>query len=141
MGAWTLASFEVRRSDGETIYPFGPDAKGLLIYDAQGNFSVQVGEAGRPEFTSGDMRDGTDAQVRAACEGYIAYYGTYRVNAEQGYLVHEVRLSLFPNWSGQVQKRYYDLSADRLTLTTPPTPFGEAEVVGVLTWKRVDGPR
>ena len=141
IGAWTLVSFEVRGSDGPTSHPFDQDSQGLLIYDAEGNFSVQVGRAGRPKFSSGNMGDGTDSEVRSAYEGYIAYFGTYRVNDAEGYLTHDVELSLFPNWSGHAQKRYFELSAEGLTLTTPPTTFVLPKGVGGVTWKRLNRPK
>ena len=52
----------------------------MLIYDGNGNFSVQLARSERAEFASGDMWDGTDDEIRAACTGYIVYEGVYEVN-------------------------------------------------------------
>ena len=135
-GTWRLLSFELRASEGASSQPFGSDPRGVLVYDSAGNFSVQLANSGRPEFASGDMQDGTADEIRAAYTGYIAYIGAYDVNETEGYLIHNVDVSLFPNWQGVLQQRFFALSADTLTLTTPPTPFGGRDVTGVLVWER-----
>ncbi len=137
IGTWKLVSFKFQRSDGETTYPFGQDVAGFITYDAAGNLAVQVSRLDRPPFASGDMQDGTDDEIRAAYLGYIAYLGAYEVNEEGRYVSHHVRNSLFPNWKGVSQRRYFDLSGDRLTLTTPPIPFGGESQTGILKWVRV----
>lgn len=136
VGTWRLLSFEARVSDGATSQPFGSDPRGALVYDSAGNFSVQLASSGRPHFASGDMQVGTADEIRAAYMGYVAYFGAYDVNEAEGYLTHKVDVSLFPNWQGVPQRRYFVLSEDTLTLTTPPTPFGGREVTGVLVWER-----
>jgi hypothetical protein len=135
VGTWRLLSFEMS-SDGGSSQPFGSDPSGVLVYDAKGNFSVQLARSGRPEFASGDMRDGTDDEILAAYTGYIAYFGAYEVNEAEGYLTHKVDVSLFPNWQGVPQRRFFALSEDTLTLTTLPTPFGGREVTALLVWER-----
>jgi len=53
-------------------------------------------------------------------------------------VVHQVEGSLFPNWEGQGQKRYVELSGHRLKLTTPPTLWGGGEeIVGMIEWERI----
>ncbi len=136
LGTWRLLSFELRSPDGAASLPFGSDPNGILIYDSLGNFSVQLARAERPEFASDDMQVGTDDEIRAAYTGYAAYFGTYDVNESEGFLTHNVDVSLYPNWQGLPQRRFFDLSGDTLTLTTPPMPFGGRVVTGVLVWER-----
>ena len=135
-GAWNLVSFEVRRSDGEIMYPFGRDADGILIYEADGYFSVQLMQRDRPKFASGDIQNGTVDEISSAYKGYISYYGTYVVDEAEGVMTHQVRGSLFPNWVGEDQRRYFKLSGSQLTLSTPPTPFGGQELTALLIWER-----
>ena len=131
-GAWNLVSFEVRRSDGVIMYPFGRDADGTLIYEAGGYFSVQLLERERPKFASGDMQNGTVDEISSAYKGYIGYYGTYAVDEAEGIVTHLVRGSLFPNWVGEDQRRYFKLSGSQLTLRSPPTPFGGQKLTALL---------
>ena len=136
VGSWRLASFEVITSAGETSYPFGQDASGLLVYGPEGRMSVQIARPGRPEFADENLGEGTAEEVGAAYAGYIAYFGTYQVAPDEGKVTHYVQGSLFPNWVGHAQERFYQLAGDTLLITTPPTPFRGDTVNAVLTWER-----
>ncbi len=80
VGAWELASFEIRRENGEVIYPFGENAKGSIIYTNTSRFSAQVMRADRPPFASEDQMAGTPEEVDANFKGVISYYGTYTID-------------------------------------------------------------
>jgi hypothetical protein len=137
-GAWKLVSFEIRKDNGEVIYPFGIDARGSIIYTEPDRFSVQLMRTDRPRFASGDQMKGTIEEIEANYEGCISYYGSFVCDHEGGFVVHHVEGSLFPNWEGQGLKRYYELSGNRLKLTTPPTLWGGGgEIVGILEWERI----
>ena len=138
VGAWKLISFEIRKSDGEVTYPFGENAQGSIIYTESGRFSAQVMRPGRPQFASGDQMKGSPEEITVNYEGCISYYGPYELNEDGGFVIHHVDGSLFPNWEGQDQKRYFKLSGNRLTLRTPPTLWGGGqEIVAVLLWERI----
>lgn len=124
VGIWNLVSFEAQPSDGEKMYPFGRDADGTLIYEMNGYFSAQVMRKDRPNFKSWDMLNGTVDEISSASKGYIAYYGTYVVDEAEGIMTHHVRGSLFPNFIGDDQTRYFKFSDNQLTLSTPPIAFG-----------------
>lgn len=139
IGAWKLISFEIQKADGEVIYPFGENAQGSIIYTETGRFSVQVMRPGRPQFASGDQMKGTTKEIEASYEGFVSYYGLYEFDSEHGFVVHHVEGCLFPNWEGHPQKRFFELSGNRLKLITPPTLWGAAgEVVAVLIWERIE---
>jgi hypothetical protein len=81
---------------------------------------------------------GIAEEIEANYKGFISYYGPYGFDSEKGFVVHHVEGSLFPNWEGQLQKRFFELSGNRLKLSTPPTLWGGGEVVGVLLWERIE---
>jgi hypothetical protein len=135
-GVWRLVSSEFRTTTGKVIYPLGEDAMGLAIFTSSGYMSAQLMRPGRPAFASGDQAGGTDQEIRAALQGYAAYYGQCEIDEEKRTLVTRVEGSLFPNWVGSRQLRYYELSGSQLILKTPPIAFGEEEFTGVLTWER-----
>jgi len=137
IGTWRLVTSEFRTSDGRVTYPLGENAVGLLIYDGGGRMAAQLMRLDRPEFASGDMRGGTPDEFKAAADGYVAYFGTYEVDDQKGTVIHHVDASLFPNWIGQDQVRYFEFSTDRLTLKTLPFLSGGGEITGVLVWKRL----
>ena len=66
----------------------------------------------------------------------MAYYGPCEVNVENRTLTTHVEGSMYPNWEGADQVRFYELSGDQLILRTPPIAFGDEEFTGVLTWER-----
>jgi hypothetical protein len=140
IGAWRLISFEVQTDDGRVIRPFGTDAQGSIIYTDSGRVSAQVMRSDRPPIAAGDQMKGTSEEMAANYKGCISYFGSYDVDAEGGFVVHRVESSLFPNWEGEAQKRFFALEGDRLTLSTPPTQWGGGgRVVGVLVWERIWG--
>lgn len=91
----------------------------------------------RPAFAINDQMKGTPEEIKAAFEGFIAYFGTYEINEEKGTVIHHVRGSSFPNWVGSDQIRFYEFSGDRLTLRTPPMQAGGITVTSLLIWERI----
>jgi hypothetical protein len=137
VGAWRLVSYSAVTSSGETTYPMGRNARGRIIYEAGGRMAVQIADPDRTAFAAGDPRAATDAEVRAAFDSYLSYFGAYTVHADQGFVVHHLEISLLPNWTGGDQVRYFHLQGDRLTLRTPPMFVGGVELVSTLVWERL----
>ncbi len=138
VGAWRLISFEVEKDGGTVTHPFGADALGSIIYTDSRRFSVQVMRSGRPQFASGDQTQGTPQEIAASYEACIAYFGAYELDTGGGFVVHHVEGSLFPNWEGVAQKRFFALSGNRLKLSTSPMRWGGGQVTAVLHWGRVE---
>ena len=135
-GVWRLVSSQFRTSGGEVIYPLGEDALGQAIFTETGFMSGQLMRQGRPQFASGNQASGTAQEMEAALQGYVAYYGTCEVDVEKQTLTTHVDGSMYPNWVGGFQTRFYQLDDKHLTLTTPPITIGEEEITGVLVWER-----
>lgn len=138
VGRWRLLASEFRRTDGSVLHPFGTDAIGLLQYTPDGMISVQIMRAERPTFRRNDQFAGEPEEIRAAFEGYIAYFGRYDVDAERASVLHRIEGSWFPNWVGQTHQRYAHFQGNRLTLTTPPFMGGREVLVGALVWERME---
>ena len=137
IGTWRLVSSEFRRSDDTIVYPYGDDAIGLLIYAATGHMAVQLLRAHRPLFAAGDPYRGTPEEIKAAFEGYIAYFGSYEVNEAEGVVTHHVDGASFPNWMGGEQQRFFAFAGNQLILSSPPILAGTSTMTGVLIWERV----
>jgi hypothetical protein len=136
-GAWKLISSEMRSSSGEVQYPLGEDCAGRLIVDSAGNFTAQLMRPDRPEFASGDVVRGTDEEIRTAYQGFVAFWAKIEVDEEKKEMTYVVEGSLFPNWIGHRNLRYYEFEGNRLTLKTPAFLMAEQEVTGVLVWERI----
>jgi hypothetical protein len=119
VGTWRLVAFESHRPDRPVRYPFGPEAVGILVYTADGIMSGQLMRPGRQPFAAPTMPGGTDADLRVAALGYVAYAGPYDVDEARAVVRHHVIMSLFPNLVGTVQERTVVLDGDRLTLVAP----------------------
>ncbi len=135
-GTWNLVSLK-SRNDDEVFYPLGQDCKGVLFLDAAGTLAVQLMDPGRPNFESGDIRNGTDDEIKAAYQGFLTSWGRYSVDETSAKLRYRVEGSLFPNWIGTDQERSIELDGDRLTFTTPKTLMHGKPTVSVLIWERV----
>ncbi|MCK8644126.1 lipocalin-like domain-containing protein [Mycobacterium colombiense] len=142
VGAWTLESYESSDVDGSNVrYPLGTDARGIIMYTADGYMSAQLMRADRPPIARADLQLATGDELAAAARGYLAYAGPYSV-LDDGVIAHHVDVSLLPNWIGGTQYRAAQVGDDRLQL-------GPAEPVlikgklrnGRLIWQRAKSPR
>jgi hypothetical protein len=136
VGYWKLISFHSQDSSGRIAYPFGKDAQGMLIYEADGRMAVQLMNPNRPGFTSDDPLVTSEAEVRAAFGGYTAYYGTYSVNPDEQTIMHHIEASLLPNWVGTDQRRHFEFDGKYLTLKGPLLLGGVQGFVS-LVWERL----
>jgi len=131
IGTWRLVSYETIEPGGRRAKPFG-DAVGRLSYDECGNMSGQVM---RPRRGRVELGEGNAQQVRAAYTGYIAYFGTYEVAADNRSVVHHVQGALNPAWVGGDQVRGMRFDGERLVLHADVTK-GDIVVRHVLTWEK-----
>jgi len=132
--AWDLVSFELRKENGEVIYPFGKDVAGRIIYTASGDFSAQVMRENRPMFKSNDQMKGSVEEVMDNFKGVISYFGRYTF--DDNIITHHVEASLFPNWKGLSMKRFARLNNGLLELSTEPTTWQGENSIGILIWRK-----
>ena len=136
LGTWRLLSCELRSSNGEVSYPMGEDAIGYIAYHKDGHMSVAFMSADREAFTADDILGGTPSEKARAAETYVSYAGTYAVSGNQ--VKHHIKVSLFPNWTGQTQIRNFRFEEDRLFLSTPPMLVQGKMQEAYLIWQKVD---
>jgi hypothetical protein len=92
-------------------------------------------QARRTNFASPDDLQAPAEEKLAAFDTYSSYSGRYEVRGQK--VIHHVEISLFPNWTGKEQERYFEFSGDRLTLNAPPMQIGGAEQKLVAIWQRL----
>jgi hypothetical protein len=140
VGVWTLVSCDATRKNGTRIPIYGKRPVGRLFYDAAGNMSVHIMKPGRRRCESDTKFGASDEEMKAAFEGYEAYFSKYDVDSERGTISHKVVGSLFPNWTGSTQTRYYAFDGDnRLVLSTAPIGAAPSEHTTVqLVWERME---
>jgi len=117
VGTWRVVRFIDTDPKGKVTYPFGEEPRGYIAYDATGHLSVQIMRMpAQSPFAAGDDDKGTDAEVRAAYDGYAAYFGTYRVDEVNSIVTHVVEGSLKPSYIGTDQPRPFKLDGDVLII-------------------------
>jgi hypothetical protein len=135
VGAWELVSMENHGRDGQVSFPWGRGVSGRLIYTADGWMSAFVAKLDRPSFSAGDLFGGSTEELVNAARSWISYCGRYTY--QDGVVTHHVELSFFPNWVGDDQRRYVEMSDQTLTLTTPPIMQNGENRVAKLVWRRL----
>lgn len=138
VGSWAMAA-NVLDQDGKKSEPFGPGAKGTVIFTSGKRVAVIITRADLPKFASNNRTTGTPEENKAAVAGSIAYFGSYDVNEPEKLLVMHLEGSTFPNWVGTDQKRTLELSGDELKFTNKNPSMGPGVVT--VTWKRIQEPR
>jgi hypothetical protein len=136
VGSWRLVSNEEHRADGSVTAVWGRSPGGSLMYQANGRMAVQLMDPRRRNFASEDRVAGTPEEVKQAFAGYLAYFGSFRVDEAAGVVIHHVEGATFPNLIGTEQRRLFVLSGNRLTLTTPPLFRAGRTSTYVLVWER-----
>jgi hypothetical protein len=132
VGTWTLIKCITKKNDRKITYPFGENPVGQLLYDAKGNMMVQVMSPGIKNFASETRLEGTPEEMTTAYEGFLAYYGTYKVMPDSNLIIHQIKACSFPNWINKEQKRYYKFKDNKLILKTPLIGTLQSE----LTWQK-----
>ena len=109
VGTWRLA---------EIGGPNEAGAQGIVIFDASGNFALQMSGA-------------TDGTAK-----FIAYSGTYSVNEADHSLVFHIELSSVEKWNRSDQKeKIVSLTTDELKWDGP----AQLGAAGTLTWRHTSG--
>jgi hypothetical protein len=117
IGTWRLLRFVDTDASGKVTHPYGEKPIGYFVYDPTGHLSIQIMRTpATPPFASGNDDQGTDQEVRAAYDGYIAYFGTYRVDEAKSVVTHVVEGSLGPSFTGTDQRRPFKLEGDTLII-------------------------
>ncbi len=101
VGTWRLVSFE-DVENGQAVHLFGDKPVGLFVYTADGHVAIQIANPANPTCVAATKKNRPGAaaerelpvcsaeQARALLEGYVAYWGTYTVDAAAGVVVHHL---------------------------------------------------
>jgi len=123
IGYWTLVSVK-NELDGKVSESFGPNPKGLFIYDRSGRYVVLQFRPDLPKFASNSRDKGTPEENKAVVLGSSVHYGTYTVNEKEGSFSLLPEAATFQNWVGVEQKRFFSISEDELKITNPSGSTG-----------------
>lgn len=125
IGTWKFQSMMLKADTGKTVYPYGENLLGILIYTPEEYMSALLMDPDRKKFASDDLKNGTTDEIKQAYEKFDAYCGTYTIDEEKSTVTHHVEGAKFPNWVGTDQLRYFELKGDRLYIRATLKVKGE----------------
>lgn len=137
VGSWALERFEVVLADGTSVFPMGDDARGRLMYGADGRMSATLSTADRPALSVPRLEAYGKApadEKAAAFDSYMSYVGRFTV--EDDAVLHHVELASVPNIVGVTQRRDASLHGDVLLLQYSVTS-GRGTRTHTLQWRRL----
>jgi hypothetical protein len=137
VGTWRFVAAQQRLSDG-SVRPDpqpGPRGVGYIMYDATGHVCVVLANPDRPAWNA--PRSPTDAEVRSAFNGLVAYCGTYETNEQEHHVIHHVEADREPHIVGTDRTRRATVTGNRLVLRPIDLPAGVKE--WTVEWERVGG--
>ncbi|MFF6951304.1 lipocalin-like domain-containing protein [Streptomyces iakyrus] len=122
VGVWHLDAFHDVDEDGRPVGegPLGPSPSGMLIYTPDGHVSVSMMPT---------------APASAPGPSYLGYAGEWR--AQDGKVVHRIRISSRPDWIGIEQSRDAELDGDVLTVRATREVDARPQR-RVLVWRRAE---
>lgn len=117
VGTWKLVSTEETLKDGTTrpFPPFGPHAKGFLIYQPDGYMCAELMNPDLPKLA--DPAHATTQEKAAAADGSFAYCGHYEIDTHQKWIVHLPEVSTDHEYVGSRQIRPFSFEGERLVLS------------------------
>ena len=136
VGTWQLVSIEDTTKDGAVKPPeqFGPHPRGFLMYHPDGHMCASIMNPDRPAWK--DPAKASDAEKIAYYDTFIAYCGTYKLNAEGSIVTHYPGVAWTPAYVGSTQVRPFKIEGNRLIITVAnPLPVVSKRV---LVWERAE---
>ncbi len=130
-GTWVLTAADKLLPDGTRVSDYGPNPQGLLIFTADGYYSVQIYRAEQVKFASGDKLKGTPEEYKDAVLSSSVHFGRYSVDVMKHTITFQVEKSAFPNWNGTTQVRPYELKGDELSWKSAKRPDGSIPITVV----------
>lgn len=134
-GTWILKAAETILPDGTRITDtaYGKNAKGLLMIDATGQYSLQIFRSDRPKFSSGDKRKGTPEEYQSSLLGISTHIGHIKMDVEKKLLQFDIDFSAYPNWDHTSQTRNFRITGDELYYEVPSKTPGSQTAVSIWT--------
>jgi Lipocalin-like domain len=134
VGTWVLTGADKLLPDGKRVPDYGPNPHGLVIFTADGYYSVQIYRAERLKFASGDKFKGTPEEYKEASLSTSVHYGRYSVDPVKHAITFKIDRSSVPNLDDTTAVRPFELKGDELSWRVAPRQDGS---VPITTLQRV----
>lgn len=128
VGTWALTGADKLLPDGTRVSDYGPSPHGLVIFTADGFYSVQIYRADRAKFSSEDKHKVSPEEYREAALGMSVHFGRYAIDETKHTISFHIDRASWPNWDDTVQVREYQISGDELSWKVAPRPDGSIPI-------------
>ena len=128
VGTWVLSKAEKLLPDGTRISDYGENPHGLVVFTADGYYSVQIYRADRLKFSSGDKLKGTPEEYKEASLTTSVHFGRYTMDPAKHTITFHIDRSSFPNQDDTTQVRPYEMNGDELSWKVAPRPDGSVPI-------------
>jgi hypothetical protein len=131
-GTWKLISWLTKFDGGDTVEPYGPNAKGRLVLTPEGQWIIILTGADRKPAKTNDEK-------AALLDSVLAYSGMYTVEGNR--IITRVDMSSNEIYTGpnQTQTRFFTVEGNKLILRTPEIVSAVRagqKAVGTITFER-----
>jgi hypothetical protein len=128
VGSWRLIAADKILPDGRQVADFGATPSGIAIFTREGQYVVEIFQADRKKFASGDRTKGTPEEYRDAVLSTSCHFGTYSVDAGEGTIIFNIAHASYPNWDQTSRTSPFTLRGDTLAWRVPARPDGAIPV-------------
>ena len=97
VGTWTLTAADDLLPDGSRAHAYGSNPKGLLIFEPDGRYALQIYREERAKFASGDKKKGSLDEYKDASVGASCHFGHYTVDGGKGTITFKIDAASFTN--------------------------------------------
>lgn len=139
LGTWHLVSIE------DTVFgktrpavDLGTHPRGFLMYTSDGHMCATLVDGDRAAWN--DATHPTNAEKVASFDSFIAYAGTFRLDAEKSVVYHYPTVAWSPAYVGTTQVRPFRLEGDKLIITVTEGLGDPRLEKRVLVWQRAKTP-
>ena len=122
LGAWRYVGTRINGGNWDR----GANPKGIIYYGPHGEMAVQIAPDVKRARAGAVM---TPEEAKIALTDYIAYFGTYTVDARTETVIHHRDDSVQPGDGGDLVRRF-ELDGDRLVLRALNSTLE-------VTWERI----
>jgi hypothetical protein len=124
VGSWIIVSNNGVAADGTKQQPFGPNPRGILVFDSTGQYAQIFVNPDVPKFKINNRLKGTSEENTAAVHGRTATFGTWSVDEASKIVTVRYVGGMFPNQAGTESTRTVSVSGNELKVSNPATASG-----------------
>ncbi|HDR7711049.1 TPA: lipocalin-like domain-containing protein [Bacillus cereus] len=140
IGTWELEDFYMHTQNKAYFYPFGKNAKGLIMYNSDNYMSVIITRDNQSPkiLQNNSLNELSEEDQQFLKTDSFSYTGTFKVEEEQKVVIHNVQATSLQNMRNLQFTLCYKFDGDKLILSTLPVKVGKVNKKPVfLVWKRI----